>query len=94
MQPDVAGSQAAAKFINQLRLWIIARETLRNSGSYKMAELAAEQQQAKSMGDRFTIAVSRFAGSMNFVYLHAVVFGLWAAANMGQVPRVHNLTET
>jgi uncharacterized membrane protein len=55
-----------------------------------VAELAAEQQRAKSMEDRFAMAVSRFAGSMNFVYVHAIVFGLWAAASLGWIPGVHH----
>jgi Predicted membrane protein len=55
-----------------------------------VAELAAEQQRAKSMEDRFAMAVSRFAGSMNFVYVHALVFGLWAAASLGWIPGVHH----
>jgi uncharacterized membrane protein len=55
-----------------------------------VAALAAEQQRAKSMEDRFAMAVSRFAGSMNFVYVHAIVFGLWAAASLGWIPGVHH----
>ncbi len=55
-----------------------------------VAELAAEQQKAKSMEDRFAMAVSRFAGSMNFVYVHALIFGLWAAASLGLIPGVHH----
>ena len=30
--------------------------------------------------------ISRFAGSMRFVYLHAVLYGFWIAANTGLVP--------
>ena len=30
--------------------------------------------------------ISRFAGSMRFVYLHAVLYGFWIAANIGFVP--------
>jgi len=32
--------------------------------------------------------ISRFAGSMRFVYLHAVLYGFWIAANIGIVPAV------
>ena len=31
------------------------------------------------------MAVSRFAGSMNFVYFHVVFFGLWAACDLGWI---------
>ncbi len=37
------------------------------------------------------MAISRFAGRMSFVYLHAVVFGVWAAADIGLIPGVHAL---
>jgi uncharacterized membrane protein len=55
-----------------------------------LVEHAAEQERAKSTGDRIATAISSFAGSMNFVYFHAVAFGLWAAVDMGWVPAIHN----
>lgn len=55
-----------------------------------LVELAAEQQRAKSIADRVAIAISRFAGSMRFVYLHATVFGVWALADLGWLPGIHN----
>ena len=55
-----------------------------------VAELAAEQQKAKSMEDQFAMTVSRFAGSMNFVYVHAIVFGVWTAASLGWIPGIHH----
>ena len=51
-----------------------------------LADLADQQRKAKSIQDRFAIAVSRFAGQMNFVYVHALVFGLWIIANVGVIP--------
>ncbi|MEO5903200.1 MAG: DUF1003 domain-containing protein [Gemmatimonadaceae bacterium] len=51
-----------------------------------LAELSAAQLRPKSGGDRLAMAVSRFAGSMRSVYLHAVVFGLWAALDLGWFP--------
>ena len=53
-----------------------------------LAELAEDQQKAVSLEDRIAMSVSRFAGSMRFVYLHAVVFGLWAAADLGFIPGI------
>ena len=32
--------------------------------------------------------ISRFAGSMRFVYLHAILYGFWIAANAGLVPAI------
>jgi uncharacterized membrane protein len=55
-----------------------------------LVELAAEQERAKSTTDRIAMAISHFAGTMKFVYFHAVVFGLWAAADMGWLPGIHN----
>lgn len=39
-----------------------------------------------SAGDRIADRVSRFAGSMVFVYLHLGLYGGWIAANAGLVP--------
>ena len=51
-----------------------------------LVEHAAEREKNRSRGDRLAIAVSRFAGSMNFVYFHLVFFGLWLAGDMGWLP--------
>ncbi|MEO7367287.1 MAG: DUF1003 domain-containing protein [Gemmatimonadaceae bacterium] len=56
-----------------------------------LAELSAEQLRPKSGGDRFAMAISRFAGSMRFVYFHAIVFGLWAAMDLGYIPGVRGV---
>ena len=48
-----------------------------------LAELAVEQERAKSFADRIAIEISRFAGSMTFVYFHALLYGVWAAADLG-----------
>lgn len=39
-----------------------------------------------SLEDRIAGIMTRFAGSMVFVYIHAVVFGLWIAINTGLLP--------
>ncbi len=39
-----------------------------------------------SMGDRIALAISRFAGSMIFVYIHIVFFGLWVVGDLGWIP--------
>lgn len=40
----------------------------------------------RSTSDRVALAISRFAGSMKFVYFHLVFFGLWAAGDLGLIP--------
>jgi uncharacterized membrane protein len=38
--------------------------------------------------ERVADAITRFAGSMRFVYLHALLFGGWLVLNLGVVPGV------
>ena len=38
--------------------------------------------------ERVAEAITRFTGSMRFVYLHLAVFGFWIVANLGWVPVV------
>ena len=38
--------------------------------------------------ERIAEAITRFTGSMRFVYLHLAVFGFWSIANLGWVPGV------
>jgi len=39
-----------------------------------------------TLEQRIADAITGFTGSMRFVYLHLVLFGLWIAANLGVVP--------
>jgi uncharacterized membrane protein len=43
---------------------------------------------------RVADAITRFAGSMTFVYIHIVVFGTWAAVNSGLVTWLPKWDET
>ncbi len=46
-----------------------------------------EQEEANaSAQERVASAISRFSGSMRFVYLHAAAYGFWILANLGWVP--------
>jgi uncharacterized membrane protein len=38
--------------------------------------------------ERLAETITRFTGSMRFVYLHLAVFGFWISANLGWVPGV------
>ena len=51
-------------------------------------EHAAEQEKARTTGDRIALAISRFAGSMRFVYLHVVIITLWILGDLGWLPFV------
>jgi uncharacterized membrane protein len=44
--------------------------------------------------ERIAGAVTRFTGSMSFVYLHLAVFGFWIFANLGWVPGVPKWDES
>jgi uncharacterized membrane protein len=38
--------------------------------------------------ERIAAAITRFSGSMRFVYLHLVLYGCWIAANLGWLPGI------
>src|SRR3954449_149841 len=45
-----------------------------------------EQEGSRSRQERIADAITRFAGSMRFVYIHLVVFGGWIIINLGWIP--------
>jgi uncharacterized membrane protein len=46
-----------------------------------------EQEEAEAtFEERLASAITRFTGSMRFVYLHALIYGFWIVANLGWVP--------
>jgi len=53
-----------------------------------LVEHAAEQERMQSTADRIAVKISRFAGSMTFVYFHVVFFGLWVLGDIGLIPGV------
>ena len=52
------------------------------------AIMARRQEAARSasLEERAAAAISKFAGSMMFVYIHLVFFGLWISINVGLLP--------
>jgi uncharacterized membrane protein len=44
-----------------------------------------EQEQA-TFEERLASAITRFSGTMRFVYLHAAIYGFWIVANLGVIP--------
>ncbi|MFP5077404.1 DUF1003 domain-containing protein [Rhizobium sp. YIM 134829] len=47
-----------------------------------------ETVRSASLEERAAAAISRFAGSMMFVYIHVVLYASWILANLGYVPGV------
>jgi uncharacterized membrane protein len=43
---------------------------------------------SRNWEERFADAVTLFAGSMPFVYLHAAIYGAWIMVNLGLIPGV------
>jgi uncharacterized membrane protein len=65
-----------------------------NSGMARVVErnIAAllthrrQEEESRCWQDRAADAITRFTGSMRFVSLHLVVFGLWIVINLGWLP--------
>ncbi|HEU4751820.1 MAG TPA: DUF1003 domain-containing protein [Armatimonadota bacterium] len=53
-----------------------------------LVELRQQFEQRRTRQDRVADAITRFTGSMPFVYLHAGLFALWILVNVGAVPGV------
>jgi uncharacterized membrane protein len=48
-----------------------------------------QQEEAQAaLDERLASRVTRFAGSMRFVYVHALVYGAWIIANLGWIPAI------
>jgi uncharacterized membrane protein len=62
----------------------LARVVERNIEALLQRRRAEEE--ARAFDERIAQAVSRFTGSMRFVYIHLALFGLWIAVNLGLTP--------
>lgn len=51
-------------------------------------ERRKREAQAASWQEQAADAIARFTGSMMFVYLHLIVFGVWIAANLQWIPGI------
>ena len=47
-----------------------------------------QEEANSSLEERMANAITHFAGSMRFVYVHAAAYGFWIIANLGWVPLV------
>lgn len=59
-----------------------------------LAERRRREDAKASLETRVADAITRFTGSMKFVYLHMALFGFWALANLGLIPGVPKWDET
>lgn len=46
----------------------------------------AEEEASASLEDRLAAAITRFTGSLRFVYVHVALYGFWIVANLGWIP--------
>jgi uncharacterized membrane protein len=51
-----------------------------------LVELRKRAERRKGPQERVADAITRFTGSMPFVYLHAALFGGWILWNLGRIP--------
>ena len=55
----------------------------------RLMEQRRERERATApVEERVAGAITRFAGSMRFVYLHVLIFTLWILVNLGQLPGI------
>jgi len=54
----------------------------------------ADEEATASAEQRIAGAITRFTGSMRFVYIHGLAYGFWIVANLGWVPGVPRWDET
>lgn len=52
----------------------------------RMQERRAREERQATLSERMSDAITRFAGSMTFVIIHAVAYGAWIAVNVGVIP--------
>ncbi|HEX5177642.1 MAG TPA: DUF1003 domain-containing protein, partial [Chthoniobacteraceae bacterium] len=51
-----------------------------------LVERRRAEEQERRLQDRIADAITRFTGSMTFVYLHLFLFGAWISINLPWVP--------
>lgn len=51
-----------------------------------LLERRQQEDRRRSTQDRAADTITRFTGSMTFVYIHLVLFGGWIVANLGWIP--------
>jgi uncharacterized membrane protein len=59
-----------------------------------LREKRQEEEKKASLQDRIAEVITRFSGSMAFVYVHLALVGGWVAINLGFVPGIPRFDET
>jgi uncharacterized membrane protein len=59
-----------------------------------LTERRRREEAEASFQEKIADAITRFTGSMLFVYIHLVIFGFWIIANLGWIPGVPKWDET
>ncbi len=59
-----------------------------------LSERRQREEAEASLQDKLAQAVTRFTGSMLFVYIHLAIFGFWIIANLGWIPGVPQWDES
>jgi uncharacterized membrane protein len=52
----------------------------------RMQERRAQEERQATLSERMSDAITSFAGSMTFVIIHALAYGIWIAVNVRVVP--------
>jgi uncharacterized membrane protein len=60
----------------------------------RMQERRAREEAEATLSERLSDAITKFAGSMTFVAIHAVAYGSWLAVNLGVVPGIEPFDPT
>lgn len=54
----------------------------------RMRDRRAQEEAQATLSERVSDAITKFAGSMTFVIIHAVAYGAWIGINLGLVPGI------
>jgi uncharacterized membrane protein len=53
---------------------------------HALLERQHKEAQTRGVQDRLADSITRFTGSMRFVYVHLILYGLWIVINLGWLP--------
>jgi uncharacterized membrane protein len=90
MQPEQKQSETGGHTSSQNSgLTRVVERNIRTLHARRQRETAAA-----SLQDRIADAITRFTGSMIFVCLHLLIFGLWIVINLGWLPGIPAFDES
>jgi uncharacterized membrane protein len=59
-----------------------------------LSERRQREERQATLQEKIAEAITRFTGSMLFVYIHLAIFGFWIVANLGWIPGVPKWDES